>query len=410
MQQKTFEEQLLGIVARRRQRSLLRTTPLPPSPPLIDFSSNDYLGLAHNPHLHDRFLSALQKSSHALGSTGSRLLNGNSREALSLETFLADFHNASDALLFNSGYDANLSLLSTLPQPDSAVVYDELVHASMHDGIKLGRAKYAKKFKHNNVDALRDLLTELLVGKQGQDEGTLCKTAVVAVESLYSMDGDIAPLEEIVQVVEEFDGRACLVVDEAHSTGVFGSQGRGLVCALGLESRVYARLHTFGKAIGSHGAVVLGSPTLREYLVNYARPLVYSTMISYHGLVAIRCSYEYLMEEAVRLQTRMTELVQVFRQAVGPLPPGATLLPSDSMIQGIVLAGNARVVALATRVQAKGFDVRPIRSPTVPKGTERLRVCLHAHNTRQEVLALAAAIRWAVEEVIGRSLVALPKL
>ncbi|KAI9090970.1 pyridoxal phosphate-dependent transferase [Phlyctochytrium arcticum] len=388
---------------RRIDQSLIRTTPTPPSPPLIDFSSNDYLGLAHSPTLHTQFLAALTESSTSIsGSTGSRLLNGNSARALDLERFLAEFHGSEAALLFNSGYDANISLLSTLPQPNGGVVYDEFVHASMHDGIKLGRAKHVESFKHNDVGALRKVLRRLL-DEQGEDGGPRCQTVVVAVEALYSMDGDLAPLLEILNVIDEFSGRAVLIVDEAHSTGVYGSAGRGLVSQLHLEDRVFLRLNTFGKAAGSHGAVVLCSQTVRDYLVNYARPLVYSTMMPHHGLVSIRCSYDYLITHADRLQKEMQASVALFRARIGTLPAGLTLLESETMIQGIIVPGNAQVVKIAKLVQSRGFDVKPIRSPTVPKGTERLRVCIHSHNTRAEILDLVAAIQWALSSLATES-------
>lgn len=333
-----FEVQLSTIVHRRRARSLLRTTPWPPSPPLTDFSSNDYLGLSRNRALQQRFVGTLSSVAHSIGSTGSRLLNGNSAYALSLERYLASFHHAPAALLFNSGYDANVSLLSCLPQPDGAVIFDEYVHASMHDGIKLGRAKCARRFRHNDVEHLREILTELLTSVG--DQPPICSTAVVAIEALYSMDGDVAPLEQIITVIEQFDGRAILIVDEAHSTGSYGPQGRGLLCALNLEQRVFARLHTFGKAVGAHGAVVLGSPLLRDYLVNYARPLVYSTMMSYHGLIAVKCAYEHLAQQADQLQQKLWDLVNIFRSRVGTLDQDVSLLPAKSMIQGVVIPGK----------------------------------------------------------------------
>ncbi|KAI8917548.1 pyridoxal phosphate-dependent transferase [Powellomyces hirtus] len=425
-----FTDSLSKALSKRRAQKLLRTTPVPASG-LVDFSSNDYLGLATSGNLKEVFLERLTAahrgdnvqtgpgvSPMALGATGSRLLSGNSVQALELERFLADYHNAPSALLFNSGYDANLSLLSTLPEPQNgAIVYDEYVHASMHDGIKLGRAGYRRAFKHNDVEDLARILDELLSPPPSSPSiETLvtasakpkCKTVVVAVESLYSMDGDMAPLTEIVQLLATYGGRAVLIVDEAHSTGTIGPGGRGLVSALGLENQVFARLHTFGKAVGAHGAVVLGPPVLRDYLVNYARPLVYSTMTSPHALVAIACAFEHLLQHADVLQKRLSTLVQTFRREVGILPDGSYLLPSNTMIQGIVFPGNANVVTLCTLIQSRGFDVRPIRSPTVPIGTERVRVCLHANNTPEQIAALAVAVRWALSQM--RAVASAPRM
>ncbi|KAJ3168699.1 hypothetical protein HDU87_000987 [Geranomyces variabilis] len=400
-------------LAKRRAIQLTRATPVP-VPGLVDFSSNDYLGLARSPEVAQEFHSRLLAAGAAengdgsslVGATGSRLLSGNSTQALELEAYLTDYHSAPSALLFNSGWDANLSLLSTLPQQNGAIIYDAAVHASIHDGIKLGRAKRAVSFRHNDVAHLREVLDSLLL-PTASSATPQCETAVVAVSSFYSMDGDVAPLREITRLLADprygSPRRAVLVVDEAHSTATMGPHGRGLVAALGLENEVFARLHTFGKGLGAHGAVVLGPKMLRDYLVNYARPLIYSTMMPPHSLVAIRAAYEVLYSQAGVLQARLGALVKVFREAMGVLPHPARLLQSENMIQGIVLPGNANVVALATLIQSRGFDVKPIRSPTVPLGTERVRVCLHAHNTTEEVVAFASAARWALAELARRS-------
>ncbi|KAJ3153546.1 hypothetical protein HDU89_000587 [Geranomyces variabilis] len=399
-------------LAKRRDIQLTRATPVP-VPGLVDFSSNDYLGLARSPDVAKEFHSRLTAAaagdagdSSLVGATGSRLLSGNSTQALELEAYLADYHSAPSALLFNSGWDANLSLLSTVPQQNGAIIYDAAVHASIHDGIKLGRAKHAVSFRHNDVAHLREVLDSLLLPTAG-NATPQCETAVVAVSSFYSMDGDVAPLREITSLLADprygHPRRAVLIVDEAHSTATMGPHGRGLVAALGLEHKVFARLHTFGKGLGAHGAVVLGPQMLRDYLVNYARPLIYSTMMPPHSLVAIRAAYEVLYTQAGVLQARLRALVKVFRDVMGVLPAPARLLPSENMIQGIVLPGNANVVALATLIQSRGFDVKPIRSPTVPLGTERVRVCLHAHNTAEEVVAFAAAARGALAELARRS-------
>ncbi|KAJ3154867.1 hypothetical protein HDU86_004572 [Geranomyces michiganensis] len=412
---RSFSEAL----AKRRAIQLSRSTPVPVAG-LVDFSSNDYLGLARSADVAKEFHARLFASGNGganiekgltsqgnslVGATGSRLLSGNSALALELEAYLADYHSAPSALLFNSGWDANLSLLSTLPQPTGAVVYDKAVHASIHDGIKLGRAKKVVSFRHNDVADLRAVLDKLLLPTKA-GEAPQCETAVVAVSSFYSMDGDMAPLREITSLLSSpryAPRRAVLVVDEAHSTATMGPHGRGLVAALGLESEVFARLHTFGKGLGAHGAVVLGPQMLRDYLVNYARPLIYSTMMPPHSLIAIRAAYAVLYRQADALQAQLRQLVVLFKDVMGVLPRPARLLQSDNMIQGIVLPGNANVVALAKLIQSRGFDVKPIRSPTVPLGTERVRVCLHAHNTAEEVVEFAAAARWALGELARRS-------
>lgn len=211
----------------------------------LDFSSNDFLSLSTSNTLKTAYLSELSSSPNfRLGSGGSRLLDGNSTYAESLEKEIAEFHGAEAALLFNSGYDANSGFFACVPQRGDVVVFDEFVHASVREGMKLSRARKCVNFKHNDVRDLEKVLAE--VGGEGN--------VFVAVESLYSMDGDLAPLREIVDLVDEVTGEnGYVVVDEAHSNGVYGKRGRGIVCSLGLEDRVFARLHTFGKGLACNG-------------------------------------------------------------------------------------------------------------------------------------------------------------
>jgi 8-amino-7-oxononanoate synthase len=233
-----------------------------PTPHQIDFSSNDFLSLSSSTHLKSLYIDELQNTNLPLGSGGSRLLDGNSTYAEELERDIAKFHGAEAGLLFNSGFDANAGFFACVPQPGDVIVYDELVHASVHDGMRLSRAEKTVGFEHNSVDGLRRVLLGLLEECVGLREGT--RSVFVAVESIYSMDGDVAPLKDIVDVVEEVLGSqgGYIVVDEAHSTGVLGPDGRGLVCELGLEDRIFARLHTFGKAIAANGG-----KCIEEYLL-----------------------------------------------------------------------------------------------------------------------------------------------
>ncbi|KAF9134068.1 hypothetical protein BG015_003462 [Linnemannia schmuckeri] len=258
-----IEFQLQRQLESRKERSLLRRLVVIPETS-ADFSSNDFLGLARNPQLGARFLKELQSfPTHTppLGSTGSRLLDGNSRYAEELEDLIAKFHHAEAALIFNSGFDANVGFFSSVPQPGDVILYDEYIHASVHDGMKVTRAGVKKAFLHNSLEHLEELLQNVRREDQQQAGTGLSvnnktnkykqRNIFVAVESVYSMDGDTAPLREIVDLLEQFG--AHLIVDEAHATGVFGEQGRGLVNELGLESRVFARLHTFSKALASNG-------------------------------------------------------------------------------------------------------------------------------------------------------------
>ncbi|KAG0288567.1 hypothetical protein BGZ96_007705 [Linnemannia gamsii] len=418
-----IEQQLHQQLESRKERSLLRRLVVIPETS-ADFSSNDFLGLARNPRLGARFLKELNSfPTHTppLGSTGSRLLDGNSRYAEELEALIAGFHHAEAALIFNSGFDANVGFFSSVPQPGDVILYDEYIHASVHDGMKVTRAGVKKAFVHNSLEHLKELLqTVRREDQQQQQQQQAAKGAAgagasaglsgknkannykhrnifVAVESVYSMDGDTAPLKEIVDLLEQFG--AYLIVDEAHATGVYGEQGRGLVNELGLESRVFARLHTFSKALASNGAAMVGPKVLKEYLINYARPLIYSTFTSFSNLASVKSAYQMLIAgETIELVHKVRTLITHFRTTIN-IPPHISLLPSTSPIQGLVMAGNARVNALSHQLIQAGLNVKPIRFPTVPKGKERVRICLHSHNTIEQVDLLIRIVEdWVQKE------------
>ena len=349
---------------RRREEGSLRELKLPSGK--TDFCSNDYLGMVHNKLLQ-------VPGSEAHGSTGSRLLAGNSQLAEALEATIARFHDSEAALLFNSGYDANVGLLSCIPQKGDTVIYDALSHASIRDGIRLNHAA-AFSFRHNDI---KDLEKKILVAT-GQ--------IFVITESLFSMDGDIAPLNKISAVCDRY--KAHLIVDEAHATGIYGPFGAGLVQEYGLQLQCFARIHTFGKALGCHGAVVLGSHRLRSYLVNFARSFIYTTALPAVALRAIEHSYQLLPGMEAERHT-LTYLIHKFTAA----RIAYERIPGNSPIQGVIVPGNEAVKALSARLEAAGFDVRPIMSPTVPKGAERLRIVLHSFNTPAEVNKLIALLQ-----------------
>lgn len=248
---------LQAALSHRRALSRLRRLTLPPAN-AIDFSSNDFLSLASSTLLRSTFLDELARHpDHPLGSGGSRLLDGNSSYAETLENTVASFHNAEAGLLFNSGFDANSGVFGCMPQPGDAVVYDELIHASVHEGMRLSRARVRVSFIHNSLSSFRDVLQWVLDDDQAVREGK--NNVFIAIESLYSMDGDLAPLAEMVGITEDLFPfqNAHFIVDEAHATGVIGSRGRGLVSELGLEQKIFARLHTFGKALACNGGLRL---------------------------------------------------------------------------------------------------------------------------------------------------------
>ena len=403
----SINRHLKKSLGKRESEGLLRY--LPSQNNLIDFCSNDYLGFARSSELKEEIdgyvgtlhvgaqrksrtqrvgatsLHTLSESPLITGSTGSRLLTGNSKFAEDLEAFIADYHNAEAGLLFNSGYDANTGLFSCVPQRGDTVIYDELIHASVRDGIRLGLAN-SFSFGHNDLSHLEMRLKKACLPKlqRRQAKGSV----FVAVESVYSMDGDFSPLEEIVRLCAEHD--AHLIVDEAHATGLFGRGGKGRVVELKLENLVFARIHTFGKALGCHGAIILGSNLLRDYLINFSRSFIYTTALPFHCLKAVKCAYDILSKDNDKI-LKLSTLANVFKLKIDSYSH-IDKIESFSPIQCIIISGNDRVKRVAQGVQNSGFDVRPIMSPTVPEGKERLRICLHAFNTEEEVNDLVTAI------------------
>ena len=341
----------------------------------IDFCSNDYLGLARSNRLRTRIDRIRAKHPLApLGATGSRLISGNSEAAEHLEARLAAYHRSEAGLLFGSGYAANSGLLACIAGPGDTLIMDELIHASSIDGAHLSKAR-RMIFRHNDLD---DLAARL----------DMASGAIfISVESVYSMGGDTAPLPEMAALADEYG--AGLVVDEAHSNGVTGPAGAGSVVENGLEDHVFARVHTFGKGLGLHGAVVLGSKTLRDYLVNFCRPFVFSTAPSRESLDRIEAAYDLLPEfDAEREQ--LFSLVRHARTAIRE--SSFRWMDSSTWIQAVVIPGNDQVLATAGRLGDLGFDVKAIRAPSVPPGSECIRICLHAFNTVDEIDRLMAAL------------------
>ena len=341
----------------------------------VDFSSNDYLGFSLNNAIASKASSLIENETHKNGSTGSRLVSGSHQLHEVVEKQLAAFHNSSAALLFNSGYDANLGFFSCIPQKGDTILFDELIHASIRDGIRLSNAK-SYKFKHNS--------TEDLEKKIAKSEGDV----YVIVESIYSMDGDSAPLEKIAKLCEL--NNCYFVIDEAHSNGVFGESGAGLVQELQLENKVFARIHTFGKALGCHGAVILGSDNLRSYLINFSRSFIYTTAASLHSVATIKAAYDELTTtDSIQ---KLKKNINYFTSKISELDLLGNFIDSNSAIHCCIISGNDPIKKLANKLQIEGFDIKPILSPTVPKGEERLRICLHSYNTFKEIDNLLLAL------------------
>ncbi len=329
----------------------------------IDFSSNDYLGFARRSSLWETV--SLPK----YGSTGSRLLTGNDAKTEETEAFIARFHRAEAGLIYNSGYDANLGLFSCIASKDDTIIYDEYSHASIKDGARLSPARHFI-FRHNDLNDLEARISRAS-GK-----------VFVAVESVYSMDGDLADLKGLVRLSKKYD-HVYLIADEAHATGVFGERGEGLIQLSGLENHFFARVHTFGKALGCQGAIVLGSSTLKNYLVNFSRSFIYTTALPLPDIIAVRKAYELLDQKDQAIQL-LRDRINYFKRKSKELS-AFNVKPNESAIQVMVIPGNEKVKSVANYLQSGGFDVRPVLSPTVPVEMERLRICIHSFNTEKEI-------------------------
>ena len=381
---KRIPKSLTLKLEQREQNNSLRKLALPNH--LIDFASNDYLGFSKSEAIFNRTHSFLIDNNIILnGATGSRLLSGNHAVYQEAENCISKFHHSENALIFNSGYDANVGFFSAVPQRNDVILYDELSHASIRDGIQLSNAK-SYKFQHNDFEDLERIILKLSSDNQQST------TIFVVTESVFSMDGDTPNLEELVQLCNK--NNCFLVVDEAHALGVFGDHGEGLVQMQGLQDDVFARIMTFGKGLGCHGAAILGSQKLIDYLVNFARSFIYTTGLSPHSVATILVAYQHLQTEKEALQ-KLRENVIHFNQEKKQLGLNPLFVRSKSAIQSAIIPGNQKVKNIANQLQGKGFDVKAILSPTVPEGQERIRVCLHSYNSKEEiseVLQLLASI------------------
>ncbi|WP_366915873.1 8-amino-7-oxononanoate synthase [uncultured Psychroserpens sp.] len=368
---------------KRKEDNAFRT--LGSSANLIDFSSNDYLGFSKSKALHDISINIL-KTQHTVqnGATGSRLLSGNHPLYDIVEQHISTFHNAESALIFNSGYDANLGFFSCVPQRHDIILYDEYCHASIRDGITMSHAK-AYKFKHNDL-----LNLEQLINEHSRFVSESQNSIYVVTESIFSMDGDAPDLINLSQLCKAH--HAHLVVDEAHAIGVFGNNGNGLIAQHQLETHVFARIVTFGKALGAHGAAILCSQKLRDYLINFSRPFIYTTALPPHTLALIKAAYDTLQNHKSDTSSlhsndilRLHNNIKFFTSEIALLKMQEHFIDSNSAIQCCVIPGNDNAKHISNLLHEKGFNVKAILSPTVPKGKERLRFCIHSFNTEKEI-------------------------
>jgi len=394
-----IEDRMQQALQQRKTKGTLRRLagPLDSS---IDFSSNDYLGLAQDAQ-QKALVEQRNDTAASLGATGSRLLSGDLQQHHLLEQWLAAIHQQPAALLCNSGYDANLSVVSSLPC--DCILYDEYIHNSLHMGLRLwqqqDRKKRAASFQHNAVEDLHRQLRKLS-----------SKRIIILVESVYSMDGDVAPLTDFLEIAQNFG--ANVVVDEAHGLGVYGRSdsrkgppGTGVLAQYELEQHpaLLCGVYTFGKAAGCHGAVIACRRLYKEYLVNYAYPLIYSTALPPHALTMIQCSYETIISPlGDEKRTHVFAMVQLFRQALQLILLDSTvsLLDSDSPIQALMISGSDCCTLFCQRLyDTYRIRLYPIKSPTVPSGQERIRIILHAHNTADQVETLVHAIQWTLADM-----------
>lgn len=369
---------LLKALAEREQNGLLRK--LSYTFPEIDFCSNDYLGFSKLGLLDSKLQFASPengtKRNPHFGATGSRLISGNSRMIEEAEQQIAMFHHGQSALIFNSGYDANVGLLSSVAQKTDLILFDELIHASIYDGIRLSHATHYK-FRHNDMEGL-----EGLIQRHQKDYENI----YVVVESVYALDGDSAPLLELVEICQDFKN-IFLIVDEAHGIGVFGKQGRGLCNALSVEKKIFARVYTYGKAMGCHGAAVVGSEILRNYLINFSRTFIYTTALPYYSIEAIKHSYQLLIE------TDQKDLLQnniaYFYSKAEKLK---NVVKSQSAIHALTLGSNELVEMVDRELKQRNIHARMVKSPIVKPGQERIRFSLHAFNTKEEIDTLVEVL------------------
>ena len=351
---------------------------------LLDFSSNDYLGFSSSKKMYNKACSVLKQHNYQVnGATGSRLLTANHPLYLDTEKQIARFHNTPSALIFNSGYDANIGFFSSVPQRGDVILYDALCHASIRDGIAMSHAK-GHKFAHNNLQGLEALLEDQ------NTPGKIRPEIYVVTEAVFSMDGDSPALKAVASLCKKYS--AYLIVDQAHATGVIGPKGKGLVQELVLEDLVFARIVTFGKALGCHGAAILGSCELKSYLINFARSFIYTTALPPHTLATIGAAYSELEHNSDAIK-KLQDNISTLQKCILDAQLTSYFIPSQSAIHCCVIKGNKATKDVSALLQQNKFDVKAILSPTVPKGQERLRICLHSFNKKEDIIVLVRLLK-----------------
>ncbi|TGO44023.1 hypothetical protein BCON_0648g00010 [Botryotinia convoluta] len=351
---------------------------------VIDFSSSDVLSLSSSGILRDRFLEELAAHPNfSIGSGGSRLLDGTNSYVEDLETELCEYFGAECGLLFGSGFNANGAIFSTIPNLNDVIVYDEFVHRSIHDGMRRSKATTRMPFLNNSVKSLEDVLTKVKESDKLFDSGL--RNVLIAVESIYSMDGSICPIVEMIEVAKRLFplGNAVFIIDEAHATGVIGPRGSGLIRALGLEKEMVIRVHTFGKAMATNGAIVLGSRTIRNYLINFSAEVIYTAGLSFPTLAGIRCALRLLSAGQTEEKALESGTLRI------PFP---NIHKGPRAVTHVVPIIAESSDSLSFHLQMRNYVAWPVEYPIVPKGQSRVRLVFHAINTMEQVDGLTEAI------------------
>lgn len=336
-------------------------------------------------------------------STGSRLMTGHTKKIEEFEVLAAKLHGSEASLLFNSGYDANLGLLGTLASPNDAFVFDEFVHASAHDGMKLSKARSNYTFRHNDLKSMSDGITRATQEHTG--------TVFVLMETVYSMDGDVAPIKEMLEkcrvLSQELGRDVYLIADEAHSAGLYGENGGGFVSAHNMQfhPNLLARLVTFGKAFAAHGAVILGPKLLIRYLINTCRPFLFSAALPPKNIAAMTAAYKFAWSnEAELARKKAWERAAFFNRTATKHLPSEMISKSngESLVQVIFIPGVRACIQVCSRLVEEGYNVYPVGPPAVPAGTERLRIAIHAHNSEEEIESFIRAVAKARSMIDSR--------
>lgn len=369
-----FPKKLHQKLQERTAKNALRE--LTPPSQKVDFVSNDYLGMAKDETILKGAYQLLSDREMLLnGATGSRLLSGNSTLLLQTEEQVAHYYNSEAALIFNSGYNANLGFFASVPQRTDVVLYDEFIHASIRDGIAMGNAK-SYKFGHNNINDLKAIINRVRSLNAAETE------CYVVTEAVFSMDGDSPDMEAFIKVCKEYNCH--LIVDEAHS--IKGLDQNGKTLEQEKDDPFFARLVTFGKTMGVQGAAILGSANLKSYLINFARSFIYTTAMPPMSIASILL---VLSDEHTAKMHGASALlqnnIQFFNHQTNAMGLNNIFIPSNSPIHGCIIPGNEKVKEMAAYIQNSGFNIRPILAPTIPEGKERLRFCLHSYNTQDEI-------------------------